>query len=116
MVSNNKQAEQDLEAKELKAKKKLEDLERRNGTMVKVKEEMAKQAFIQKKRAKQGADLDKRKEAAHLSYMNQMLALDDEAGQMALVDFLEDEQEFDVQLERMEIDLSDTKWTEYVKR
>ena len=52
MVSNNKQAEQDLEAKELKAKKKLEDLERRNGTMVKVKEEMAKQAFIQKKRAK----------------------------------------------------------------
>ena len=44
--------EQDLEAKELKAKQKLEDLELRNGTMVKMKEAMAKQAFIQKKKAK----------------------------------------------------------------
>ena len=45
-----------------------------------------------------------------------MLALDDKAEQMALEDFLEDEQEFDVQLERMGIDLSESKWTEYVKR
>ena len=84
--------------------------------MVRVKQEMAKQAFIQKKRAKQGADLDKKKEAAHLSYMNEMLALDDKAGQMALEDFLEDELEFDKQLERMGIDLSEGTWSKYVKR
>ena len=35
---------------------------------------------------------------------------------MALEDFLEDELEFDAQLERMGIDLSDSKWAEYVKR
>ena len=52
MVSSNEQAEQDLEAKEQKAQQKIKDLERWNGTMVKVKEAMAKQAFIQKKKAK----------------------------------------------------------------
>ena len=45
-----------------------------------------------------------------------MLALDDKPGQMALEDFLEDEQEFDVQLERMGIDLVDGKWAQYVKK
>ena len=35
---------------------------------------------------------------------------------MALEDFLEDELEFDAQLERMGIDLSDGKWEQYVKR
>ena len=45
-----------------------------------------------------------------------MLALDDKAGQMALEDFLEDELEFDMQLERMGIDLSEGIWSKYVKR
>ena len=48
--------------------------------------------------------------------MTRLKALDGRAKQRALEDFLEDELEFDVRLERMGIDLSDGKWDQYVKR
>ena len=77
---------------------------------------MAQRDFLKTKRAKYEANIAKAKEEAHQTYLNELAALDGKAQQMALEDFLEDEPEFDAQLERMGIILKENRWQQYVNR